>query len=227
MFRLGLQLSAKIRPASALAQPAVRSAFAAPSVRFPRIITPVRFASTNPENGNAASKPQDKQSVLHHTERFKETTQVALTWNQFFQLRKRRRYLGVASSVFTALFASATAFQYFANLVIDFDQQFMGIEMQWIYLAGIVASGFFGWLLGPLVGNGVFNLAIGSRGPLFHQMDNVFLRHISRNQPNPTKHNVNTNPLPDYYGEKIGSIHDYRQWLREGRLFAKKAENFF
>lgn len=149
-----------------------------------------------------------------------------MQWSEFFKLRKRRRVVGFATSVFTAAFASALAFQYFAHLVIDFNQTFMGIEMQWIYLGGIVVSGFLGWVVGPLVGNQIFNIMAGSSRSVFHQMDNVFLKHVAKNRPNPSRHNVNTNPLPDYYGEKISSLHDYRQWLREGRLFEKKASKF-
>jgi len=242
MLRFGLSLIAPPRAARALSTAAAPASARLTSISASRFTSPaaallrarpsspfavvplkaVRFASTNP------GKPAPEQfGKLHHEERFKETPQVQLSWNEFFQLRKRRRFAGTVASVFTALLASIAAFQYFANLVIDFNQLFMGIEMQWIYLAGIIFSGFLGWLAGPLVGNGLFNLTLGARGPLFSQMDNVFLRHVARNRPNPTKHNVNTNPLPDYYGEKISSLHDYRQWLREGRLFAKKAENFF
>lgn len=149
-----------------------------------------------------------------------------MQWSDFFKLRKRRRVVSFATSIFTATFASALAFQYFANLVIDFNKTFMGIEMQWIYLGGIVISGFLGWVVGPLVGSQIFNILIGSSRAAFHQMDNVFLKHVAKNRPNPVRHNVNTNPLPDYYGEKIGSLHDYRQWLREGHLFEKKASKF-
>ena len=30
------------------------------------------------------------------------------------------------------------------------------------------------------------------------------------------------NPLPDYYGEKIGSVKDYRRWLKDQRAFNLK-----
>jgi import inner membrane translocase subunit TIM23 len=34
------------------------------------------------------------------------------------------------------------------------------------------------------------------------------------------------NPIPDYYGEKIGSVKDYRRWLKDQKAFnLKKNKN--
>lgn len=30
------------------------------------------------------------------------------------------------------------------------------------------------------------------------------------------------NPIPDYYAEKVGSLKDYRHWLRDQRTFMRK-----
>jgi len=32
--------------------------------------------------------------------------------------------------------------------------------------------------------------------------------------------------VPDYYGEKIGSVQGYRSWLKDQRAFNKKREVF-
>ena len=34
------------------------------------------------------------------------------------------------------------------------------------------------------------------------------------------------NPVPDYYGEKIGSVQGYRNWMKDQRAFNKKRQNF-
>jgi import inner membrane translocase subunit TIM23 len=34
------------------------------------------------------------------------------------------------------------------------------------------------------------------------------------------------NPVPDYYGEKISSVKDYRQWLKDQRAFNKKRTTY-
>lgn len=149
-----------------------------------------------------------------------------MPWNQFFKLRKQRRVYNLTSSVLASIIASGVAFDYFANLVIDFNKVIMGIEVQWWYVGGIVAAGFAGWVVGPAFGNRLFTILLGARRASFQKMDDVFLRHIVRNRPDPSRHNINSNPLPDYYGEKIGSISAYRQWLRDVHLFERKAKKF-
>jgi import inner membrane translocase subunit TIM23 len=32
-----------------------------------------------------------------------------------------------------------------------------------------------------------------------------------------------TNPAPDYYAEKVGSLRQYRSWLRDQNIFRRKA----
>ncbi|OBZ69185.1 Presequence translocated-associated motor subunit PAM17, mitochondrial [Grifola frondosa] len=49
--------------------------------------------------------------------------------------------------------------------------------------------------------------------------------HIVKNRVDPTAQSA-TNPVPDFYGEKIGSLHDYRQWLRDQAKFRRKAAAF-
>lgn len=34
------------------------------------------------------------------------------------------------------------------------------------------------------------------------------------------------NPVPDYYGEKIGSVQGYRQWLKDQRAYNRKKRSF-
>lgn len=151
---------------------------------------------------------------------------ATMPWNEFFKLRRRRNVVGTVTSIASAVLAASLAFNYFANLVIDFNKRVMGVEIQWIYMGAIVLSGFFGWLVGPMFGNQLFKWSIGSRRHAFDKMDDIFLRHVVRNRPDPSRNNVNYNPLSDFYGEKISSIRDYRHWLREGRLFTKKSEKF-
>ncbi len=36
------------------------------------------------------------------------------------------------------------------------------------------------------------------------------------------------NPIPDYYGEKVASVRDYRRWLKDQRAFKlKKNKDLF
>lgn len=34
------------------------------------------------------------------------------------------------------------------------------------------------------------------------------------------------NPVPDYYGEKVGSVAGWRTWLRDQREFERRRERF-
>jgi import inner membrane translocase subunit TIM23 len=44
-------------------------------------------------------------------------------------------------------------------------------------------------------------------------MDRELYRHIVKYRSDPSLSSAR-NPLPDYYGEKIRSLRDYRRWLR-------------
>ncbi|KAJ3083597.1 TIM23 complex component, partial [Quaeritorhiza haematococci] len=46
--------------------------------------------------------------------------------------------------------------------------------------------------------------------------DAEFFDRIARNRPQDIRTNLQ-NPLPDYYGEKIKSVKDYREWLKKQR----------
>jgi len=60
-----------------------------------------------------------------------------------------------------------------------------------------------------------YNVLIEARDREFHQ-------HIVRNRVDPAAQTA-TNPVPDFYGEKIGSLHQYRQWLRDQSRYRRKA----
>jgi import inner membrane translocase subunit TIM23 len=55
------------------------------------------------------------------------------------------------------------------------------------------------------------------------QREKEFLQHIKKNRVDPSFQSF-SNPVPDYYGEKIGSVKQYRQWLKDQRAYNKKRE---
>lgn len=113
-----------------------------------------------------------------------------------------------------------------------------------IAIIGCVGAG---WLSGPILGNALWKLAHRKVLGRVEQMDNVFLNHIKKKRVDPSRQSVNnpvslidgtcihhsmllmiasTTPLsqvPDYYGEKIGSMKGYRQWLRDQATYRRKA----
>lgn len=82
-----------------------------------------------------------------------------------------------------------------------------------------------GWLIGPVFGNQVFNLAY--RGVLaeFTRKDTTFFNRIKRHRVDPTASSL-ANPPPDYYGEKISSVAGYRRWLKDQRAFNLKTGRY-
>jgi len=56
---------------------------------------------------------------------------------------------------------------------------------------------------------------------LFVQKEREFYNRIKRHRVDPTSSSI-ANPVPDYYGEKIGSVAGYRRWLKDQRAFNLK-----
>ena len=52
-----------------------------------------------------------------------------------------------------------------------------------------------------------------------------FYRRIKKHRVDPSG-GSSANPVPDYYGEKIGSVKEYRNWLKDQRAFNKRRQNF-
>ena len=53
------------------------------------------------------------------------------------------------------------------------------------------------------------------------QKEREFFGRIKRYRVDPSSSSI-SNPVPDYYGEKIGSVRDYRRWLKDQRAFNLK-----
>jgi mitochondrial import inner membrane translocase subunit TIM23 len=89
---------------------------------------------------------------------------------------------------------------------------------------GIAAFAFMtvGWLLAPIVGNALWRL-FKSKGQLreFQIKEKGFFERIKKHRVNPQGAGAN-NPVPDFYGEKIGSVAGYRRWLKDQRAFNRK-----
>lgn len=57
------------------------------------------------------------------------------------------------------------------------------------------------------------------------QKEKSFYSRIKRYRADPSSSSPQ-NPIPDYYGEKIASVKDYRRWLKDQRAFnLKKNKN--
>jgi import inner membrane translocase subunit TIM23 len=151
--------------------------------------------------------------------------QHLLTWNEFLELRIRRRRVNVISSCFTALGGVAVGWAFISNVEIDPTELIFGFDPLMVYSIGLVICGTLGYLAGPSMGEVVFRQLIRKQFASFTRKNTDFLRHIQKNRPDPRNQSY-TNPVTDYYGEKIGSLKDYRRWLRDGRVYRKKVDRF-
>jgi len=76
-------------------------------------------------------------------------------------------------------------------------------------------------LLGPFFGNFLFNLYYKRLRGQIAMKEREFFARIKKFRVDPTSSSMQ-NPVPDYYGEKIGSVADYRRWLKDQRAFNLK-----
>ena len=151
--------------------------------------------------------------------------ETSLTWKEFFNLRKQQRRINVVSSGFTALLGCNLSWAYLSNMEIDPTQMILGFDPLVVVSAGLMASGALGYLFGPLIGTQVFNLKNNKTLNDFSTKNKEFLEHIIKNRVDASSQSF-SNPVPDYYGEKIGSMKEYRQWLRDCHSYARKAKEF-
>ncbi|KAF1829766.1 Pam17-domain-containing protein [Decorospora gaudefroyi] len=153
--------------------------------------------------------------------------QPQLTWNAFFALRRTRRRIGQACSGVGAVGVTYFGLTTMINNGYDatLSAQLGGFDP--FMLMGLSTLGMMGvgWLIGPIFGNQVFNLAY--RGVLgeFTRKDTAFFNRIKRHRVDPTASSL-ANPPPDYYGEKIGSVAGYRRWLKDQRAFNLKTGRY-
>ncbi|KAF2003551.1 mitochondrial import protein Pam17, partial [Amniculicola lignicola CBS 123094] len=156
----------------------------------------------------------------HHPSSSNSGTQ--LTWNRFLELRRTRRRISVVASS-----ASAIATTY-VGLTVFVRGSYDGIMAASVGLDPIVVTGLsafammgVGWLIGPVFGGWVFNVMnSGVRGDI-ERKEKAFYDRIKAHRVDPTSSSI-ANPVPDYYGEKIGSVADYRKWLKDQRAFNLK-----
>ncbi|PPJ52626.1 hypothetical protein CBER1_10844 [Cercospora berteroae] len=188
--------------------------------RTTRFTSPLSHTSKLSRRANStSSQPQQPQQ---------EVPDHILTWNRFFDLRRKRRWINLGCSVLTAFGTVGLVAPMLAEQ--DFDTwgaQISGLDP--IIVLGIstfaIAAG--GWLMGPTVGNLGFGMWASRRGwkAGIAEKEKSFYARIKRYRADASASSPQ-NPIPDYYGEKIGSVQAYRRWLKDQKAFnLKKNKN--
>ncbi|KAI9884164.1 MAG: hypothetical protein M1823_004053 [Watsoniomyces obsoletus] len=184
-----------------------------PDIAYPN----ANNASTTPSttlNTTTTQKPNSHISSIDPKHR--------LDWNTFFRLRKVRRRYDVVSSVFTSAGGLYIGFYILSNYNLDTSGgNVFGLD-PFVFLGlGTVAFGALGWLVGPSAGNAVFGLIYRRHAKQMAQKEKGLYARIKLYRVDPSAQSF-ANPVPDYYGEKIGSVAGYRQWLKDQRAYNRK-----
>ncbi|CAG8950301.1 hypothetical protein HYFRA_00006794 [Hymenoscyphus fraxineus] len=178
-------------------------------------LTPPSIRSASTITTPSPNDPEQDQTPPEH-----------LNWNTFFKLRKKRRRYQLASSIGS----SATAFVTGAQLLTttDMDKLSAQIPLDPFISFGLItfACGGLGWLAGPFVGTAAFNLNNNKYRKQIDEREREFYARIKKFRVDPSTSSV-ANPVPDYYGEKIGSVTEYRHWLKDQRAFNRKRHTSF
>lgn len=149
-----------------------------------------------------------------------------MTWEQFLSLRKQQRRIGTFGSIAAAVLTMAGSFSYLSQIEIDPTETLFGLDIFTVYVGGILCTGFVGFMFGPsIIGDPLFSIINRNVMSTYKIKQKLFLKHIAKMRVDASRQSMN-NPVPDYYGEKIGSLKDYRQWLRDCNEYRRKASEF-
>ncbi|CAH2352317.1 presequence translocated-associated motor subunit Pam17p, mitochondrial [[Candida] railenensis] len=148
-----------------------------------------------------------------------------MTWIDFFKLKKQNSRVNMVSSGFTSVVGSFVTLTALGNIEIDVEKPIMGLDPLMIMGGCVILGGAFGYVLGPFVGTPIFNMRNKALLQQFKTKDRQFFNHIKSKRVDPTSQSF-SNPVPDYYGEKIYSLKDYKQWLRDCNAFRRKTKEF-
>lgn len=153
------------------------------------------------------------------------STLVGMTWQKYLALKKQNSRINTVMSAFTAAGGALATLSYMGNLEIDPEKTIFGIDPLMFVVGAVLAGGFGGFLAGPVIGNPVFRLMNRNQLAQFRTRDRQFLERIKLRRVDPSSQSM-SNPVPDYYGERIYSLADYKQWLRDCNAFKRKAKEF-
>ncbi|KAI3405638.2 PAM17 [Candida oxycetoniae] len=153
------------------------------------------------------------------------TGQGPLSWVEYFQLKKQNSRINFVSGIFTGIGGSLLTLSYLGNIEIDVEKPILGFDPIMMMGGAVIVGGLLGYLVGPFIGSFVFRLKNKSSLKEFEVKNSYFLSRLKSKRPDPSSQSF-SNPIPDYYGERIYSLKDYRQWLRDCNAFRRKAKEF-
>jgi len=178
--------------------------------KTPFVLSRAQSTATKAKPINANAKPSDAVS------------KATLTWPEYLAIRRNKRAWQTAATIPCALLGLAGGAFYFGNLDTDPLKPIMGIDPFFFYGFCTLGCVGLGALVGPTFGASIWRYKNRRVLSLIDSKDHEFFQRIAKNRVDATLQSP-THPVPDYYGEKIGSLHQYRQWLRDQAKYKRKA----
>ncbi|KAI5463678.1 Presequence translocated-associated motor subunit PAM17, mitochondrial [Mariannaea sp. PMI_226] len=151
----------------------------------------------------------------------REAPSAPLDWNTFFDLRTKRRRVQMVFSVASGL---GTGFVGSGALLAGAGEAMTEhIPLDPIVTLGFATLAFtaLGWLIGPTIGSYFFWLRYHKWKTQMTIKEAEFFTRIKKHRVDPSNSST-SNPVPDFYGEKIQSVAGYRRWLKDQKAFDKK-----
>ncbi|KAJ2599949.1 TIM23 complex component [Coemansia sp. RSA 1286] len=157
--------------------------------------------------------------TLHTTNVYQQ--QQMLDWDGFFKMRRQRRLWERLAALPCAILGLGAGAAVFASLPINPQQTFMGLDPLVVFGGATMFCGLLGFVVGPSVGRVWYKIANAELARSLDAKEAVFFKHVKANRSDPNFSSA-SNPLPDFYGEKINSLSAYRRWLRKQREHERK-----
>lgn len=150
------------------------------------------------------------------------STTTALTWNDFFALRTSQRRYSLLSSVLAAVGTTVGGLTVLTTTPLP-DTLASASSLDPFLTSGLCTVFCFalGWLIGPTFGQALWRLVHRRAVGAYVNKERDFFARVKKFRVDPQGAST-TNPVPDYYGEKVGSVRGYRQWLKDQKAFNRK-----
>ncbi|CAA7270928.1 unnamed protein product [Cyclocybe aegerita] len=146
----------------------------------------------------------------------------SLTWPEYLAIRRSKRKWQTAATVPCAILGFAGGVLYFGTRETDPLKPIFGIDPFFFYGFCTLGCVLAGAVVGPSFGTAIWRYTHRQVAPLIDAKDHEFFQRIAKNRVDASLQSP-TNPVPDYYGERIGSLHEYRNWLRDQARYKRKA----